>query len=84
MAIFQTASEICRRASGRRAYNARRSLERERRLVRVTELLLRMGGAHRIGGRYGVQAQIARLLGVSESTISRDLQALQKEWQRQR
>lgn len=66
----KTFSEVCRRAGGRRAYNAlRRDLAGFRRLD-VARLLKEFGIQH------GVQARIARELGVTEATISRDLKAL--------
>lgn len=62
-------SEVCRRAGGRRAYNAlRRDLAVCRR-ADVMNLLLKYGY------RRGVQARIAAVLGVSEATISRDVKA---------
>ncbi len=65
-----TWDEVCRRSSGRRAYNA---LRRDRAMLRrqkVVQLLRRYGRGH------GVQARMARELGVSEATISRDIAAL--------
>ena len=60
---------VCRRASGRRAYNAlRRDLALFRR-VEVSNLLLKYGY------RRGVQVRIAARLGVSEATVSRDIKA---------
>jgi hypothetical protein len=62
-------NEVCRRAGGRRAYNAlRRDLKLFRRLD-VTRLLLKYGHQR------GVQARIATVLGVSEATVSRDVKA---------
>jgi hypothetical protein len=62
-------TEVCRRAGGRRAYNA---LRRDLALFRRADVmrLLRKYGHER-----GVQARIAVLLGVSEATISRDVKA---------
>lgn len=62
--------EVCRRAAGRAKYHALRRLERDLRRRRVLRLLARHGLGH------GVQARIARKLGVAESTISRDTKAL--------
>lgn len=70
-------NEFSRRAAGRRAYNARRWCLRERRQVLVAELLCRLGGD------YGVQAKIARVLKVSEATVSRDIKALHKQWRQE-
>jgi hypothetical protein len=61
--------EAFRRAGGRRAYNAlRRDLAAFRRLD-VARLL------KQYGRQRGVQARIARALGVSESVVSRDCQS---------
>jgi DNA invertase Pin-like site-specific DNA recombinase len=59
-----------RAAGGRRHYNAIRTLNAQTRRVAVIELLHKHGRAH------GVQTRIARELGVSRSTISRDIAAL--------
>jgi hypothetical protein len=61
---------VCRRSAGRRRYHAVRRLRRDLRRERVAELLLRYGL-----GR-GVQARIARELGVHRSVITKDVQAL--------
>jgi DNA-binding NarL/FixJ family response regulator len=61
--------QICRRASGRRRYNFQRQLDAMDRRKEVARLLMLYG--HRLRG---VQFRIARELGVSESTISRDVQ----------
>jgi len=63
---------VCRRAAGRRAYNARRT---EAALLRRVEVV---GLYRRLGRRHGVQAEVARRLGVSQATVSRDLQALRE------
>ncbi len=68
-----TWDEVCRRASGRRRYNADRKLQAQMRRLEVASLMQRWGGGH------GVQARIARHLGVSEATISRDVRALLQE-----
>lgn len=62
--------EAVRRAAGRRHYNARRTEEKLLRRQEVTEMLLDNGH------RWGSQAAMARALGVSESTISRDVDAI--------
>ena len=61
---------ICRRAGGRRHYNSIRQTRAAFRRLQVARLLCRWG----LG--YGVQARVARRLGVSEATISRDVAAL--------
>ena len=62
---------MVRRAAGRNRYNAER---RERAMFRRYEIamILRDHG----GIPYGIQARIARQLGVSESTVSRDIWTL--------
>jgi DNA invertase Pin-like site-specific DNA recombinase len=63
-----------RRAAGRRHYNARRQFCAERRRLAVSKLALR------IGWRRGYQTEIARKLGVSRSTICRDLRTMHQKW----
>src|SRR2546421_12376788 len=62
-------SEVARRAGGRRRYNAWRQ---DMRQIRRRDVLLLL---HKYGLRRGVQARIAKTLGVSEATITRDIQA---------
>jgi predicted DNA-binding transcriptional regulator YafY len=62
--------EVCRRAAGRARYHAMRRAQRVLRRRKVLRLLRRYGCCH------GVQARIARELGVSEATVSRDVAAL--------
>ena len=81
---------VARRAAGRRRYNAvRKTLAAERR-VKVLRLALELSGSfdkHKSAERpmggwigWGLQAEIARRLGVHRSTVTRDLQAsLRKE-----
>jgi hypothetical protein len=64
---------VCRRASGRRRYNAVRHLDMLMRRQETAELALRLGRG--FFGR-GARAEIARRLGVHRSTISRDVKAL--------
>jgi hypothetical protein len=66
--------EICRRASGRRQYNSVRQFRADYRLVKVVELL------HQTGFRRGYQTKIAKVLGVSRSTICRDFRRLYYRW----
>src|SRR5262249_4017841 len=63
-------SDVCRRASGRRRFNAQRQRDARKRRDEVARLLAEWGT-----GRGG-QARIARELKVSEATICRDLWAL--------
>lgn len=63
---------VCRRAAGRRAYNARRKFLAALRLADVARLLVKHGGV----SAWGARARVARELGVSRSTISRDTQKL--------
>lgn len=62
--------EAHRRASGRRAYNAQRQREAWARRVEVAKRL------KETGLQRGARAQIARELGVSEATVSRDVAAM--------
>ena len=60
--------EICRRASGRRRYNAHRSFMAEMRRAKLAKLFDRFDPFER-----GTRKKLAKVLGVSEATISRDL-----------
>jgi hypothetical protein len=62
---------VCRRAAGRRRYNADR---RKQKMWRRTEILIMTVGVDR--RLYGLQALLARKLGVSPATISRDFEAI--------
>ena len=68
-----SSEEASRRAGGRRRWNA---LRRDRAIVRRGEVarLLRAYGAAR-----GSQAKIAREIGVSQPTISRDAEWLRNQ-----
>jgi len=59
--------EVKKRAAGRAKYNALRRLNAQLRRRQVLQLL------GEIGWTYGSQATVARQLGVSEATISRDM-----------
>jgi hypothetical protein len=59
--------EMHRRACGRRHYNSVRTFRATLRRGQVLRLLFRWGFAH------GVQVRIARTLGCSEATLSRDM-----------
>jgi hypothetical protein len=61
-------TEAHARAAGRRRYNALRRDQAAIRRIKVLQLIADSGGFHR-----GVQAAIARRLGVSPATISRDV-----------
>jgi hypothetical protein len=63
-----TDAEVAARAAGRRRYNSVRRSRAQLRRIEVLKLIGVYGGLHR-----GVQASIARTLGVSPATISRDL-----------
>jgi hypothetical protein len=62
--------KACRRAGGRRHYNAWRHIHAELRRAQVAELLGVYGLSH------GAQARIAECLGVTRSTVCRDVHAL--------
>lgn len=59
---------VCKRAAGRRRYNAKRRAEARERYLQVVEAIMPTGGRKR-----GTQAQLARVLGVHRSTICRDV-----------
>jgi len=59
---------VCRRAAGRRRYHSIRRLRATLRQRQIIKLISRKGGMRR-----GIQAWLARKLGVSEATISRDI-----------
>ncbi len=62
-------NEVCLRAAGRRAYNARRRRARTARISRILALIDR----HDLTGR-----ELAALLRVHEATISRDLKFIEQ------
>ena len=68
--VPKSAAEAYRRAGGRRRYHARRRREAEERRARVAELVMQWGWVQ------GTQARIAREVGVSEATISRDMRRI--------
>jgi hypothetical protein len=70
-----THEEVARRCAGRRHYNAHRQILAAYRRTRVAKLLMAQGSMF----EHGVQAAIARQLGVSRSTVCRDVAALLKE-----
>jgi hypothetical protein len=61
---------VCRRTRGWVKYNSLRRLRAQLRRLEVLQLW------HRWGGKPGVQTLIAAHLGVSKSTICRDLQRI--------
>jgi hypothetical protein len=66
---------VCRRNAGRRHYNATRTVRRALRRREVARLLLKYGGLYGPAS-HGLQARIARQLGVNRSTICRDVWAI--------
>jgi hypothetical protein len=64
---------VCKRAAGRRRYNAQRQAEARERFKVVIAAILPPEGHKR-----GTQAQLARTLGVHPSTICQDV----KKWKR--
>jgi hypothetical protein len=65
---------VCRRAAGRRRYNASRALRRLVRRWKVSELVWKY--LRQYGWFRGIKARVARELGVHRGTISRDWRAL--------
>lgn len=68
-----TWDQVCRRAGGRRKYNALRQMDAQLRRAEVARLLIDEGFHLR---HRGAQARVARRLHVSEATISRDVRAI--------
>lgn len=66
---------VCKRAAGRRRYNAKRHAEARERYKLVVEAIMPPDGRKR-----GSQAQLARALGVHRSTICRDVAKWRKVW----
>ncbi len=62
---------VCKRAAGRRRYNARRGMQKLVRRMQILNLL-----SERSLFDHGLRTRLARELGLSVSTISRDLKAL--------
>ena len=71
----QTREEFYKRASGRRHYNSMRQFKARERRLEVCELFFRLGF-----NKWGVRAEIADRLGVSEATVSRDVKAVLAEF----
>ncbi|MGH7169064.1 MAG: helix-turn-helix domain-containing protein [Gemmataceae bacterium] len=70
-----TPDEVARRAGGRKHYNTwRRWLAFRRRYLEVSRRLFAKGALKR-----GYQERLARELGVSRATISRDVQYLKRQ-----
>jgi hypothetical protein len=63
--------EAYRRHAARSRWNSLRRLRAEDRRQRLLELILEVGGL-----AWGAQTQLARRLGVHQSTVSRDLKTL--------
>ena len=68
--------EVCRRASGRRRYNAVRRLHAELRRNAIIKRAWELGTWLR---ERGFQAALARQFGVNRSTISRDVKQLERD-----
>ena len=62
---------VCRRAAGRRKYNALRTFKAHQRRQTLLELVRDLGGMER-----GFQAKIAAALHVHPSVISKDLKKI--------
>jgi DNA invertase Pin-like site-specific DNA recombinase len=66
-----------KRAGGRRRYNAERRRKAEERRDQILELTAGINLLALVPGRRtGIKAELARRLGVSRSTISRDVNAI--------
>jgi hypothetical protein len=64
-------AEVCARAGGRKRYNAAR---KHRKQARRAEIICRTDWRHR--DAWGLQAALAKALGVSKATICRDFKAI--------
>lgn len=67
-----TREEAARRAGGRRHYNAQRQAQARRRRRKLSRLISTLGNVF----ERGLQARLARALGVSRATICRDMDYL--------
>jgi hypothetical protein len=67
---------VCKRAAGRRRYNAERQAEARKRYKQVKDVIWSPDGCKR-----GTQAELARAFGVHRSTICRDVAKWRKLWQ---
>lgn len=67
---------VCKRAAGRRRYNAERQAEANERYKQVKAVIWSPDGRKR-----GTQAELARAFGVHRSTICRDVAKWRKLWQ---
>lgn len=76
---FSSASEIAKRAGGRRRYNAQRQAKALTRRLAILELF----GAQVILNPHGSQSILASHFGVNRSTICRDIEAIRQEWRHQ-
>ena len=65
---------VCRRANGRRHYNALRQFQALIRRHALLELLA--SGRYGSLGDHGVQTRLAAVLGVHRTTVCRDIQVL--------
>jgi hypothetical protein len=70
---------VCKRAGGRRRYNAERQNQQN---WRRNTIICRTAGLPR--NTWGLQAALARALGVSRATICRDLKAIRDGYVPQR
>ena len=70
-----TAEEAAKRAAGRRRFNRWRQLLATQRLGLIVDILTRNGWT---GREWGIRAKIARELGVSRSTVARDMQHVER------
>jgi hypothetical protein len=79
-----TADQVHRRAGGRRRHNAERRFARTLRRYRVFELYWSLQEAELDAGvlpkLWGLASLIAGLLGVSRSTVCRDLASMTNFW----
>jgi hypothetical protein len=69
--IPKNSNEVCKRAAGRRRFQARRQRIRDERQLLIMEILVKANWP-----RYGIGRALARAFSVNPSTISRDLKSI--------
>src|SRR5262249_31394405 len=72
---YTTPEVVAKRAAGRRAYNRRRQWQAMLRRLQIRRILFVQGRAL----EPGIQAKLARQLGVDRSVVCRDIQRIKAE-----
>jgi hypothetical protein len=71
--IPKTFEQACKRAAGRRRYNAQRQRARDQRQLGIMGILVELNWP-----RYGIGRKLAKVLSVDPATISRDLKYIRR------